>query len=351
VEDIPQLCQVLWGLCHFHLVRTEFQPARELGEEFLAFAQRVQEPMYLLGAHFMLGVIWQLLGKYTPAREHLEQSLTLYDPQQYHAHTFLFGWDLDVFCRAWAPHTLWSQGYPDQALAMSREAVALAQGLSHPFTRAVVLDYTAMFHQFCREPHAVCERAEAAIALCTEQGFAYYLAWGTTMQGWAQVVQGQGEVGIGQIRRGLAALRATGAAVRLPYYLSLLAEACGQTGQTTEGLALLTEALALVDTTGERWWEAELHRLRGELLLQAECGVRRVESTAEECFQQALDVARRQHARALELRAATSLGRLWQRQGKRTEAYQLLAEVYGWFTEGFDTADLQDARALLDALA
>jgi predicted ATPase len=171
------------------------------------------------------------------------------------------------------------------------------------------------------------------------------------MQGWAQVVQGQGEVGIGQIRHGLAALRATGAAVRLPYYLALLAEACGQTGQTTEGLALLTEALALVDATGECWWEAELHRLRGELLLHAECGVQNAESTAEECFHQALDVARRQHARSLELRAAMSLGRLWQRQGKRTEAHQLLAEIYGWFTEGFDMADLQDARALLDALA
>ena len=183
-----------------------------------------------------------LLGEYAPAREHLEQSLALYDPQQHHAHTVLFGWDLGVFGRAWAPHTLWHLGYPDQALAMSREAVALAQELSHPFSLAVALDYAAMFHQFRREPHAVYEQAEAAIALCTEQGFAYYLAWGTTMQGWAQVAQGQHEVGLAQIRRGLAALRATGAALRLPYYLALLAEACGQTGQAAEGLALLTEA-------------------------------------------------------------------------------------------------------------
>ena len=157
------------------------------------------------------------------------------------------------------------------------------------------------------------------------------------MQGWAQVAQGQHEVGLAQMRRGLAALRATGAAVRLTYYLALLAEACGQTGQAAEGLALLAEALTLVDTTGERWWEAELYRLQGELLLHAECGVRNAESTAEECFQQALDIARRQHARSLELRAAMSLSRLWQRQGKRTEAYQLLAEIYDWFTEGFNT--------------
>jgi class 3 adenylate cyclase/predicted ATPase len=374
VEDVPQLCRVLWGLCHVHLVRGEFQSTRQLCEEFLDFARHVQEPMYLLGAHFMLGVMWQLLGEYAPARQHLEQSLTLYDPKQHHAHTFLFGWDLGVFCRAWAPHTLWHLGYPDQALAMSREAVALAQDLSHPFTLASVLDYVAMFHQFRRESHVVYEQAEAAIILCTEQGFAYYLAWGTTMQGWAQVAQGQHEVGLAQMRRGLTALRATGAALRLTYYLALLAEACGQTGQAAEGLALLTEALTLVDTTGERWWEAELYWLQGELLLHAECGrsqspgatawaqrsfppptrsrrVQNAELTAEECFYQALDIARRQHARSLELRTAMSLSRLWQRQGKRTEAHQLLAEIYNWFTEGFDTADLQDARALLDVLA
>jgi predicted ATPase len=290
-------------------------------------------------------------GEVPLSRTHLEQSLALYDSSQHQAHTVRYGWDTGVFGRAHAPHALWHLGYPDQALVMSREAVALAQQLSHPFSLAVALAYAAMFQQFRREPHAVCEQAEATIALCTEQGFAYYLAWGTTLQGWAQVVQGHGEVGIGRIRRGLAALRATGAALRLPYYLALLAEACGQTGQGTEGLALLTEAFALVDTTGERWWAAELHRLQGELLLHAAGGGQNAASTAEECFQQALDIARRQHARSLELRTAMSLGRLWQRQGKQTEAYQLLAEIYGCFTEGFDTADLQEAKALLDVLA
>jgi predicted ATPase len=187
------------------------------------------------------------------------------------------------------------------------------------------------------------------------------------------VAQGQDEAGLVQMRRGLAALRATGAALRLPYYLALLAEACGQTGQATEGLALLAEACALVDTTGERWWEAELQRLRGELLQaegrkahaplrgrsaashrrrsRGEGGVQKAALVAEACFQQALDIACRQHARSLELRAAMSLSRLWQRQGKRTEAYQLLAGIYGWFTEGFETADLLEAKALLEALA
>jgi predicted ATPase len=161
-------------------------------------------------------------------------------------------------------------------------------------------------------------------------------------------MQGQDEAGMAQIRRGLAALRATGAALRLPYYLALLAEACGQTGQAAEGLTLLAEALALVDKNEECWWEAELHRLQGELLLSMSADNH---TEAAGCFHQALNVARHQQAKSLELRAAMSLARLWQRQGKRTEAYELLAPVYGWFTEGFDTADLQEANALLEELA
>ena len=341
VGEAPQLFRVLYGLHAFHLVRAELRTARELGEELLTLAQHLQDPLYLLGAHFELGGPLFCQGEFVSACEHWEQSFTLYDAQQHHAHASLFGRDLGIFCRAWAPHALWFLGYPDQALAMSREGLALAQRLSHPFSRATALAYTTMLQQFCRESQAVYEQAEAAIALCTEQGFAYYLAWGTTVQGWAQVAQGQDEAGMVQIRRGLAALRATGAALRLPYYLALLAEACGQTGQATEGLALVAEALALVDTTGEHWWEAELHRLRGALLLQH--SVPDAQQAAA-CFHQALDVARRQEAKSLELRAAMSLSRLWQQQGKRAEARALLAPIYGWFTEGFDTADLQDAK-------
>jgi predicted ATPase len=167
------------------------------------------------------------------------------------------------------------------------------------------------------------------------------------MQGWAQVAQGQKEDGLAQMRNGLAALRATGAALRLPYYLALLAEACGQTGNVAEGLTLLAEALAQAHNTRESWMEAELHRLKGELLLSLSADNY---TEAEGYLHQALTVARRQQAKALELRAAMSLSRLWQQQGKQTEAYQLLAEIYGWFTEGFDTPDLQDAKVLLDAL-
>jgi tetratricopeptide (TPR) repeat protein len=308
---------------------------------------RARIPSLSSGAHWALGGALFCLGEFVRARAHWDQSLALEDAARHAAPTFLWGWDLGVLCRFWTPHALWHLGYPDQALALSGEAVTLAQQLSHPFSLAASLDYAAMFQQFRREPQAVHERAEAAITLCTEQGFAYYLAWGTTMEGWACVMQGEGEAGMAQTQRGLAALRATGASLRLPYYLALLAEVCGHTDQATEGLTLVAEALAHVHTTGECWWEAELQRLKGELLLRLSAE-RDVE--AEACFRSALERARAQQAKALELRAATSLGRLWQRQGKHAEAYALLAPVYGWFTEGFDTGDLQDAKTLLEEL-
>ena len=347
VEDVSRLFHILCGLYAYHLVRAELQTTRELGEDLLTLAEQSQDPLSLLGAHWALGGALFCLGEFVRARAHWDQSLALEDAARHASLTFLWGWDLGVLCRFWTPHALWHLGYPDQALALSGEAVTLAQQLSHPFSLAASLDYAAMLQQFRREPPGVHTRAEAAISLCTEQGFAYYLAWGTTMQGWACVMQGKGEAGMAQTQRGLAALRATGASLRLPYYLALLAEVCGHTDQATEGLTLVAEALAHVHTTGECWWEAELQRLKGELLLRLSAE-RAVE--AEACFRSALERARAQQAKALELRAATSLGRLWQRQGKHAEARHLLAEVYSWFTEGFDTADLQEAKVLLEEL-
>jgi len=182
------------------------------------------------------------------------------------------------------------------------------------------------------------------VTLATEQGFAFWSTTGTILRGWALSAQGQGAEGIRQMRQGLTAWRATGAAISLPNWLGLLAEAYGRVEQPAEGLPLLEEALVAVHSTGERFYEAELHRLKGELLLLA------TDKEAEACFQQALAVARRQQAKSWELRTATSLARLWQQQGKREEARQLLGDIYGWFTEGFDTADLKDAKALLEEL-
>ena len=186
------------------------------------------------------------------------------------------------------------------------------------------------------------------MALSSERGFPQFLALGMMMRGWALALQGQGEEGIAQMHQGLAAFRAAGAELGRPYWLILLAEAYGQVGQTEAGLTTLAEGLATAHKTGERYWEAELYRLKGELLLTLSA---EKHTEAETCFHQALDIARQQQARSLELRAAMSLARLWQRQGKRAAACELLAPIYGWFTEGFDTADLQEAKVLLEALS
>jgi predicted ATPase len=239
-------------------------------------------------------------------------------------------------------------GYPDQALQRSRETIILPQELSHPFSLAYALDFAARIHQLRREAQLTQEQAQALIVLSREQGFTQRLATGTIMWGWALTAQGQGEEGIAQMRQGLAAFRATGAELAQPYYLALLGEAYGELGQASEGLKVLAKALATVQKTGEQFCEAELHRLKGKLLLA--CSAEH-HAAAEACFQQALDVARRQQAKSWELRAAISLCRLWQQQGTRAEARELLAPIYGWFTEGFDTADLQEAKALLDVLA
>jgi predicted ATPase len=356
VGETPQLFQVLRGLWLFYMLRLELRTAQELAEQLLTLAQHVGDPALLLEAHFALGGSLNYRGEFATARTHYERGIALYDAQQHRGHAFRYGQDPGVFCRGYTAVTLWWLGYPDQALQRSHEALTLAQELAHPFSLAYALVFAVWLHQLRRDEPLTHERAEAIIALAANQGFAILVAWGTILQGWALAArtpepgagQGQREEGIGQIQQGLAAFRATGAEANRPYFLALLAVASAQAGQREAGLTWLAEALAVVDDTGERRWEAELHRLKGELLLARATGL---ETEVETCFRQALDIARRQQAKSLELRAAMSLARLWQQQGKRQEAYALLAPVYGWFTEGFDTADLQEAKALLDELA
>jgi len=235
-------------------------------------------------------------------------------------------------------------GYPDQALTRIHEMLTYVQGLSHAFSLMRALSYAALLHQLRREVRATQERAEAAFALLTEQGFGQWVGAVTFQQGWVLAAQGQLEEGIAQMHHGLAARRATGAVDKLSEHLAWLAEAYGGIGQAEEGLRLLAEALAHVDTTGERHFEAEVYRVKGELLLQQAVPDA---PQAEACFQQALAIARRQEAKSWELRAALSLSRLWQQQGQRAAARELLGPIYGWFTEGFDTPDLQEAQARL----
>jgi adenylate cyclase len=291
-------------------------------------------------------------GDLVSAREHAERGIALYDAQQHRSHAFFYVLDPGVVCFSIGAWALWVLGYPDQALKRSHEALTLARELSHPLSLAFALTFAALFRQLCREGGLAREQAEALRTLSTEQGFPQWLAMGTILWGWA--LAEQGEEGITHIRQGLAAHRATGAELQRPYFLTLLAEAYGKGGQAEEGLRVLAEALAQMDRTGDRWYEAELYRLKGELTL-SQTSVPGLASSgqkeAEECFWKALEIARRQSAQSLELRAATSLARLWQQQEKQKEAHKLLSEIYHWFTEGFDTKDLQEAKALLDELA
>jgi predicted ATPase/class 3 adenylate cyclase len=350
VGETPHLFTVLHGLYRSYMYRAELQTARELAEQLFSLAQRVQDPAYLLEAHRMLGWAMFKLGEMDPARWHFEQGMALYDPQQHGSHIFLYGQDPGVMCQGYAGWPVWMLGYPDQARQSVHGAVILAQESTHPFSLAAALIMAALVDQLCREVQAVQERAEAIMTLSAEQGFPFYLAVGTILRGWALTVQGEGAEGVAHLRKGLAACRATGAELHRPCWLVMLAEAYGAAGQPEEGLTVLVETLDIVDKTGERDWEAELHRIKGELLLMQQDIKQKVEE-AEECFRQALDIARHQQAKSLELRAAMSLSRLWQSHGKKEESRNFLSEIYGWFTEGFDTADLKDAKALLEELS
>jgi predicted ATPase len=273
--ESPHLLPALAGLFQFYFVRADLHTARELGEQLLTLAQRQHDPVLLARGHMSLGLPLFGLGEFTLAREHLEQGVALYDPQR-HGSPISRAVQDRIVILSYAAAALWQLGYPDQALERSHEAIALARQLSHPFSLALAADFAAWLHQFRREWQAVQEQAEAAITLSTDHGFSYWLAVGTILRGWARAQEGYGEEGLVQIRQGLAACRPTRAELAWPHWLALLADVYEKRGQTQEGLATVAEALARVENTGERWYEAELYRLKGELLLQS--GVRSPES-------------------------------------------------------------------------
>jgi predicted ATPase len=348
LDKPQQLFPVLRGLHGYYNVRAELQTAHALGEQILALAQQVQDAAVLMMAHRAVGATSFLMGAVASAHTHFSQGIALYDSQQHRPWVFLYGEDVGMYCHSQDAWTLWYLGYPVQGLTQSQTAVALAQQSAHPFSLAYALSFAAVFHQLRREERCAQECAEATIVLATEQGFPLWVAVGSMLRGWALVAhQGEAQAGIEQLTQGLRAFRATGAEINQSYYRALLAEAYGVMGQPEAGLTALAEALTLVDTTGERWYKPEIYRLKGELLLQQNSAN---QAEAETCFHKALDIARTQQAKSLELRVATSLARLWQQQGKRQEAHDLLAPVYQWFTEGFDTAALKDAKALIEEL-
>ena len=381
IGETAQVFPVLRGLYVFYLLRGKVQTAHELAERLLSLAQSVHDSAFLLEAHFAVGQALVFRGELVAAREHLEHGIALYDPMRHHSHAFLYGQDPGVFCRLLAAWSLFLLGYPDQALQRSHEALAVAQEVNHPLSLAAARTFFAVTHQLRREEHATQEHAEVAVKLSAQQGFPYFLAVSTIVGGWARAEQGQTEAGIAQVRQGFAAYRATGTELVTIRFTALLAEAWGKAEQPEEGLHVLAEARAGVTTEGARDYEAELYRLTGELLLQQERQKAKVkvhkskvpnprsaipnpQLEAEGYFLKALAIAQQQQAKSLELRALMSLVRFRQHQAmhasrntadvsctRLTEARTLLSEVYHWFTEGFDTKDLRDAKALLDTLA
>jgi DNA-binding winged helix-turn-helix (wHTH) protein/predicted ATPase len=362
--NTTQLFLALFGSWVFAYTRAELRTAHALAQQLLQLAQDTQDRALLMEAHHALGNTLHRQGELTAARTYLEQGIALYDRRRHASHATLYGLDDGVAGLGYTAWVLWSLGYPDHALQRSREMLALAKKISHPLSQAWALNSAAWHYQFRREAQKAKEWAEAEIALCTEHGFSQLLAVGTIVQGWALAAQGQGEEGIRQIHEGMAAVQNTGTAIGRSRYLATLAEMYGKLGQAGVGLPLLAEALLVVEHGGERFYEAELYRLRGQLTLQKfQVPGSKFQITdprpltpdpqveAEECFRRAVAVARRQKAKLLELRAVMNLSRLWQGQGKQKKARQTLAGIYAWFTEGFDSVDVQEAKALLDELA
>jgi class 3 adenylate cyclase/predicted ATPase len=348
VGDTPQLFPALRGLCRFYYGRGALLIARELGEQLYRLAQGTAESAHLLEAHDTLGNTLFMLGDYAAARTHLEQGIGLIDPTVERALVLRHGEALGVRCGGYGSWALWCLGFPTQALRRSQEMLALAQVLAHPYSLVQAQHYAAFLHQRRREALEVEALADAIVTLATAQEFPLWVGFGIFWRGWAQAAQGQPEEGLAQMHQGLAAFVATGQTVSQSAYLVVLAEAAEHAGQVAQGLQLLTEARAAFEASGRGDGLVEAFRLQGALLLRQAIPDT---SQAEACFHHALALARRQQAKSWELRAAMSLARLWQHQGKRAEAHELLAPVYGWFTEGFDTADLQDAKTLLAELA
>jgi len=348
VGNTSQHILALRGLHGWHLSRGELQIAKGFAEQAFNLAQQETGSASLPLTHMSLGVTLYYLGQFALARVHSEQGSVRHSAQPSHLSDDRY---LSV-CPVYEALSLWMLGYPDQALQKSQANIARARTWDHKFRQVFTFCFMAQLHQFRREVGIVRELVEAVLTICQKERFPLYGSYATMLLGWVLSEHHQVAEGLNRLHEGLAVYRAIGSKVSLPYYLSLQAELYSKQGRVADGLQVLTEAFDLADYDAEgHWWKAELYRLKGELLLRAEGEVQRALFTPEACFQEALAVARGQQARSLELRVAMSLARLWYVQGRRQEARDLLAPVYGWFTEGFDTADLKDASGLLAQLA
>jgi len=345
--DGPLLFSALFGLARFHFSRAELAPALELAERALDTGRKRDDAATQLAAHFTVGWVSLALGRLHSARAHLEQALILSSSTGHESLLAAYGVDLRAVSSVYLSWALFVLGYVDRAQELSRRALVEAKVSAHPLTRCLTLDRAAAVADFRREITTAAKRAEEMFALGEEQGFLAYLAKGGFFRGWMSVEEGRPAEGIASMRTALATLQANRDEDFVPLYLVKLAAAHARAGQASEALNLVRRGLTRVAKTDERLFESELHRLEGEVLLQQD---RTNARAAEGSFRKAIEVAQAQEAKSWELRAATGLARLWAEQRKRTQARELLASIYGWFTEGFDTADLKDAKALLDEL-
>jgi predicted ATPase len=348
VVDSRQLFLAEWGLCHVHLARAEPLRAKELSDGLLVLAEREKNSELLLQAHHAAWAIHNFLGEAAKARTAAERGWTLYDHEAHKNHAFVYGGHNPAVCSrnigSWA---VWRLGYPDQALAWQEAGLALAGQQPHPSMLAHTFTWAAFLHQFRRDLDKLREQAERAATLAREQALANNEAEANMLLGWLMVEEGEPEAGMHLIGEGMAVRQASGTIFHSSYFLGLLARAHARAGETAEALRLVSEALSFAESRSERWYEPELRRLRGEYLLHEGATQAR---DAEASFKEALSLARAQGAKAWELRSAVSLAGLWAQQGERQKGYDLLAPVYGWFTEDFETVDLMEAKALLDEL-
>ncbi|MCA1458775.1 AAA family ATPase [Bradyrhizobium sp. BRP22] len=342
-----QRFSVLRGLWVYDLVRAEWQAAGELAKDMLELARSQQDVGYEVESRRALGMTSLWRGLFIQAREHLEEGRRLYDPKQHRIHAVRYGNDPGIVCTVHEAFVLWMLGYADRALATSHQAIAIARQLGHPFSLVQALVYATFIHQSRGEARAIRELADEARSLALEHGFPFWQAEATIMAGWAMAAQDKGNEGLVQLRQGMTDFLATGARMDRPRWLAILAEACLINRQPHEGLEAVGEALQIVEETNECFFQARLCQLKGELLLLQDP----LDTVAaNRSLQQALAIAKHQQAKSCELRAATSLARVWSAQARRREAHNLLAPIYEWFTEGFETTPLKDAREQLDQL-
>lgn len=348
VGETAQLFPTLWGLLRFYMGQGLFAQAREIAEQLVREAERTMDPHRRIEAYDALVAVCSFLGECATALPYLERGLALIDPATERTLALRQGLAPGVRCLAVSANMLGFLGFPTQAVQRGQEALALAEEVGHPYSVAVAHNWVTYVYRRRREVAAVLALAESLLTLAKAQGFTLYIGLGTCWRGWAQALLGAGEAGLAELRQGMATVLEAGQTMARPLCLVLQAEAAGHLGQAADGLALLDDALSDLEVSGRGDLLAEVYHLQGTLLLRQDV---RHGAQAEACLQQALAVARRQEAKALELQAARSLCHLWQSQGKREGARQLLAEIYGWFREGFETTDLQEAKALLAALA